>query len=161
MWRNAENDETECHLSLKRVWCTWSEVGRRRTLCNKVWKQNLQKFSRSATSSKSRKPGQSSTRGVQLISHNAHNTAIHGFNFKQAFSLYIDFSYIDILIVRESLFILWMLKENTTHNLMLNIRSVSNACPDTSKTFLKASVVFLLVNRWLCADYSAHKSHFA
>ncbi len=57
---------------------------------------------------------------------------------------------------RESLFILWMVKENTTHNLMLNVRSVSNACPDTSKTFLKASVVFLLVNRWLCADYSAH-----
>ncbi len=121
-------------------------------------KPKLLVLSHSATSSESRKPRQSSTRGVQLISHNAHNTAIHGFKFNQAFSLYIDFSYIDILIEREreSLFILWMLKENTTHNLMLNIRSVSNACPDTSKTFLKASVVFLLVNRWLCADYSAH-----
>lgn len=64
-------------------------------------KTKLLVLSHSETSSESRKPRQSSTRGVQLISHNAHNTAIHGFKFNQAFSLYIDFSYIDILIERE------------------------------------------------------------
>ncbi len=60
MWWSAEKDGTEFYLSLNRVWCTWSEVGRRRTLCNKTFNT----LSCSATSSESRKPRQSSTRGV-------------------------------------------------------------------------------------------------
>lgn len=58
---------------------------------------------------------------------NVHNTAIHGFKFKQAFFFIYRF-FIYRYIDSESLFILWMLKENTSHE-MLNILPVSNACP--------------------------------